>query len=92
MSLSPDEAVVPVIVAVVLECVVGGLGLGGVVGATAVAGGLAGEGRVGGQDGCSPAEEELDVALEVDGEADVGCRRERRRCRRRPLRLLRWRC
>ena len=59
------------VVAVVLEGVVGGLGLGWVVGSAVVAGGLAGEGRVGGDDGCALDEVQLDVALEADGEAEV---------------------
>ena len=62
----------PVVVAVVLEGVVGGVGFGGVVGATHVSGGLAGERGVSGEDGGALRQVQIDVAFEVDGEADVG--------------------
>ncbi len=62
----------PVIVAVVLVGVPRGVGFGGVVGAAELAGGLAGQGRVGGEEDGALAEEEVDVAFEPDGEAEVG--------------------
>ena len=68
---APDEGVVPVVVAVVLE-VFEGAGLGVVVGATPIAGGLTGEGRVCREDGAAAGEIELDIVAQADGEADVG--------------------
>jgi hypothetical protein len=73
---APDEGVVPVVVAVVLEGVVGGLGLGGVVSAAHVAGGLVRQRRGGGFNDGALGEEEVDLALEPDGEAHVGAGRE----------------
>ena len=67
----------PVVVAVVLVGVPGGFGLGRVVGAAVVAGGVAGLGRVGGEDGRALFEMEMHVALETDGEAEIdACRKE----------------
>ncbi len=70
-AVAPEERVVPVVVAVVLIGVPRVLGLGGVVGPAHVAGGFAGLGRVGGDDGATLREIQIDVALQPDGEADV---------------------
>ena len=47
------------------------VGLGCVVGAAVVAGGFAGFRRVGGEDGAAGREIEMDVGLQVDGEAEI---------------------
>ena len=69
--LAPDQRVVPMVVAVVLVSVPGGLGLGGVVGSAHVAGGLAGKRRLRGDDSGTLREVEVNVALETDGERDI---------------------
>ena len=71
-AFAVDEGVGPVVVAVVLVLLPGLGGAGGVVGAAVVAGGFAGHGRGGGEDGAAVGEIERDVGLEADGEADVG--------------------
>ncbi len=60
----------PVIMAVVLIGLPGVVGFGCVVGASVVAGGLAGEWGVCGEDGGALREVEIDVAFEMDGEAE----------------------
>src|SRR5579871_2425728 len=66
----------PVVVAVVLEGLPGIVGFSCVVGASVVAGGLAGEWGVCGEDGGALREVEIDVAFEVDGEAEPCARGE----------------
>ena len=75
-ALTPDERVVPVIVAVVLIGIPCGVQFGCVVGAAVVAGGCAGQRRVGGENGRALREVQPDVTLEANGEAEPGSGRE----------------
>ena len=68
---APEQGVVPVIVAVVLVGVPWGVGLGCVVGSAVIAGLFAGEWRVGGDDGAALQQEQMNEALEMNGEAEV---------------------
>ena len=66
----------PVVVAVVLIGIPLGLRFRGIVDAAVVAGGLAGQRRVGCDDGAAFFKVQAHVALEMDGEAEVHARRE----------------
>ncbi len=59
------------VVAVVLIGVPCGVGFGGIVCAAVVAGGFAGLGRFGGENGCALLKVQMHVALEMDGEAEI---------------------
>ncbi len=76
MPISHEERIVPVAMAVILEGVPGRVGLGCIVGAAVVASGFACFRRVGGQDRAAPRKIQIDVAAQVDGEAQIGSRRE----------------
>jgi len=68
---------VPVVVAVVLEGFPWVVGFGRVIGSAVVAGGLAGERGVCGEDSGALREVEVDVAFEMDGETEpCACREE----------------
>jgi len=64
--LAPEQGIVPVIVAVVLIDVPLRIGFGGIVDATVIAGGLAGEGGPGGDDGAAFLKVQAHVAAEMD--------------------------